>query len=100
MKKDKKEPVKQLQSFYSREKSGYEASDDQSLFIGPGTGGVALLVTFNARNFLTFNSLNNFFFLIYFVPSSASFQSTHRTGLHASSSPKRSPLTPHRSFCV
>lgn len=62
MKRDKKEPVIQLQSFYSREKSGYEASDDQSLFIGPGTGGVALLVTFNARNFLLHFPLKIFFF--------------------------------------
>lgn len=51
MKRAKKEPVKQLQSFYSREKSWCEAGDDQSLFIGPGTCGVALVVTFNARNF-------------------------------------------------
>lgn len=51
MKRDKNEPVKQLQSFYSREKSRCEAGDDQSLFIGHGTSGVAHVVTFHARNF-------------------------------------------------
>lgn len=71
MKKEKKEPLKQLESFYSREKSRCEAGDDQSLFIGPRTSGVALVVTFNARNFpLRLKTCKK---KKYFVPSSASF---------------------------